>query len=109
MDFLMTVTTSFLRPASRGHGQSTNKFESKTRPTSTVEHFPLLISSFCLHTRYVHRNLQSTCTKVNGSSIPRFQSVNTFQARKQNVCYSLTGSIQIQVYFARAARYRGGA
>jgi len=91
MVFLMTVTTSFLTPASRGHGQSTNEFESKTRPTCTVEHFPHFISLFCLHTRY--RNLQSTCTNVNGSSITRFHSVNTFQARKQNVFYSLTGSI----------------
>ena len=52
-----------------GRGLSTDEFENKTR--STVECFPSLFLYFVTRA-------------VIGSSTPRFQSVNTFQAREEN-------------------------
>ena len=64
-----------------GQGRFTNDFENQTRTTVAVLQYYNVFPILCLY--FV--SIPPTVTRaVIGSSTPRFQFVNTFQARKEN-------------------------
>ena len=64
-----------------GQGRFTNEFENQTRTTVAVLQYYNVFPILCLYFVSIPRTVTRA---VIGSSTPRFQSVNTFQARKEN-------------------------
>ena len=64
-----------------GQGRFTKEFENQTRTTVAVLQYYNVFPILCLYFVSIPRTVTR---EVIGSSTPRFQSVNTFQARKEN-------------------------